>query len=199
MTYAATGAGFAQRLWFGAVVGAVAVDRLARQPGNRRVVQGRGRNSARGRSPRVLPRGPARRRGTADRTSTTTTHSSKEGYQKSIIGWDWGGFEAYRNPPFYALLYLPTTGLSYYTSFLIWTAISFALLRLSIILLRPAPPGSRLPLGRSLLPGVRDDQLWPEHAHQSGDLRGRLPTPRIGSPFRGRAGRRACSGSSRNS
>jgi hypothetical protein len=46
----------------------------------------------------------------------------------------------YRNPPFYALLYLPTAGLSYYASFLIWTAINFGLLVLSVFLLKPARP-----------------------------------------------------------
>jgi hypothetical protein len=62
-------------------------------------------------------------------------------YQQSLIGWDWNGFEAYRNPPFYALLYLPTAGLSYYASFAIWTAVSFALLALAILLLNPERPG----------------------------------------------------------
>ena len=65
---------------------------------------------------------------------------SDHGYQKDIIGWNWHGFEAYRNPPFYALLYLPTTGLSYYSSFLIWTAIGFGLLALAIVLLKPERP-----------------------------------------------------------
>ncbi len=63
-----------------------------------------------------------------------------ENYQQSLIGWHWGGFEAYRNPPFYALLYLPTAGLSYYTSFLIWTAIGFGLLAFAIWLLKPEHP-----------------------------------------------------------
>jgi alpha-1,2-mannosyltransferase len=57
------------------------------------------------------------------------------GYQNSLIGWEWHGFEAYRNPPFYALLYLPTANFSFYASFLIWTAVSAALLLLSIRLL----------------------------------------------------------------
>jgi alpha-1,2-mannosyltransferase len=63
-----------------------------------------------------------------------------EGYQSGLIGWNWGGFLAYRNPPFYALLYLPTTGYSFYTSYLIWTAIGLGLLALSILLLRPQRP-----------------------------------------------------------
>src|SRR5205085_7580348 len=65
---------------------------------------------------------------------------SKENYQGTLIGWDWTGFDAYRNPPFYALLYLPTAGLSYYTSFLVWTAVGFALLWLSVALFRPERP-----------------------------------------------------------
>lgn len=66
---------------------------------------------------------------------------SEEKYQQRLVGWDWDGFEAYRNPPFYALLYLPTAGLSYYASVAIWTAIGFALLWVAIRLLRPERPG----------------------------------------------------------
>ncbi|HSQ56423.1 MAG TPA: glycosyltransferase family 87 protein, partial [Gemmata sp.] len=61
-------------------------------------------------------------------------------YQQSLIGWDWVGVEGYRNPPFYALLYVPTARFSFYTSFLIWTGINFALLALSIFLLKPDRP-----------------------------------------------------------
>jgi alpha-1,2-mannosyltransferase len=61
-------------------------------------------------------------------------------YQRSLIGWEWGGFEAYRNPPFYALLYLPTAGLSFYTSLLIWTVLGFGLLALAVWLLDPQRP-----------------------------------------------------------
>src|SRR5215212_5108076 len=63
-----------------------------------------------------------------------------ESYQQAIIGWDWNGFEAYRNPPFYALLYLPTAGLSFYASLAIWSVIGFALLYLAVHLLRPERP-----------------------------------------------------------
>jgi hypothetical protein len=63
-----------------------------------------------------------------------------EHYQSGIIGWNWGGFLAYRNPPFYALLYLPTTGYSFYTSYLIWTAIGLGLLAYSVVLLDPRRP-----------------------------------------------------------
>jgi alpha-1,2-mannosyltransferase len=60
-----------------------------------------------------------------------------ERYQQALIGWDWNGFEAYRNPPFYALLYVPTAGLSFYASLAIWSVVSFALLALAIYLLKP--------------------------------------------------------------
>jgi alpha-1,2-mannosyltransferase len=65
-------------------------------------------------------------------------------YERKLIGWEWGGFEAYRNPPFYALLYWPTAGLSFYLSLLIWTAIGFHLFALSIWLLRPRRPSQVL-------------------------------------------------------
>lgn len=61
-------------------------------------------------------------------------------YQDTLVGWNYPGLEAYRNPPFYALLYLPTAGLSYYTSFLVWTVIGIALLALSVGLLMPGYP-----------------------------------------------------------
>ena len=64
----------------------------------------------------------------------------REKYQQKLLGWDWDGFEAYRNPPFYALLYLPTASLSYSASFVVWTAVGFALLWLAIWLVRPARP-----------------------------------------------------------
>jgi alpha-1,2-mannosyltransferase len=62
------------------------------------------------------------------------------GYQRNLIGWEWNGFEAFRNPPFYALLYLPTAGVSFYASCLIWMALGVGLLALSIWLLRPQRP-----------------------------------------------------------
>ena len=139
MTYAATGAWLRDRLFFGAVIGAVAwvvwlgslavggwykdaegtllgADHLAFF--HAACLIGEGRQG----------------------DIYNYLRLSEEGYQKSLIGWDWHGYEAYRNPPFYALLYLPTTGLSYYTSFLIWTAVSFALLALAIGLLKPQRP-----------------------------------------------------------
>lgn len=64
--------------------------------------------------------------------------------QQELIGWKWVGIEGYRNPPFYALLYLPTAGLSYYLSFAIWTAIGLALFVGSILLLKPEHLGRTL-------------------------------------------------------
>lgn len=139
MTTAATAAWLRERLWFGWVIGAVAwvvwlgslavggwykdaegtllgADHLAFFHAARLVREGR------------------------QGDLYDYTRLSEEGYQKGIIGWNWPAYEAYRNPPFYALLYLPTTGLSYYASFLIWTAVGFALLALAIVLLRPARP-----------------------------------------------------------
>ena len=63
-----------------------------------------------------------------------------EKYQQQLLGWDWNGFEAYRNPPFYALLYLPTASLPYNVSFAIWSVVSFALLALAVVLLKPERP-----------------------------------------------------------
>lgn len=63
-----------------------------------------------------------------------------EKYQQRLLGWDADVFEAYRNPPFYALLYLPTASLPYPVSFAIWSVIGLALLALSILLLKPQRP-----------------------------------------------------------
>jgi hypothetical protein len=63
-----------------------------------------------------------------------------ESYQQFLLGRPWDGFEAYRNPPFYALLYLPTATLPYNVSFAIWSVIGLALLVLAIYLLGPESP-----------------------------------------------------------
>lgn len=47
----------------------------------------------------------------------------------------WEAFEAYRNPPFYALLYIPTAGLPYYASAWIWNGIALACLIVGVRLL----------------------------------------------------------------
>jgi len=53
-------------------------------------------------------------------------------YQPRLTDHDGGFLDAYRNPPFYALLYVPSAMLPYIWSFWIWTAISLALLGLGI-------------------------------------------------------------------
>ena len=51
-------------------------------------------------------------------------HATIHHYQQDIFRpRSWESLEAYRNPPFYALLYLPTTGLSYAASAWIWSAV----------------------------------------------------------------------------
>lgn len=58
-------------------------------------------------------------------------------YQGRLLGWDWGMLIGYRNPPFYALLYLPTAGLPFVGSLVVWSLIGLALLALAIHWLRP--------------------------------------------------------------
>ncbi len=48
--------------------------------------------------------------------------------QKAVGGEGWEGFLPFRYPPFYALCFAPTSQLSYEASFLVWTALSLALL-----------------------------------------------------------------------
>jgi hypothetical protein len=52
----------------------------------------------------------------------------------------WQGFEAYRNPPFYALLYVPTSGIPYVASAWLWNGIGLACLALGIHLLGAERP-----------------------------------------------------------
>ncbi|HYH68117.1 MAG TPA: glycosyltransferase family 87 protein [Urbifossiella sp.] len=52
----------------------------------------------------------------------------------------WDYFMAYRNPPFYALLYVPTAGLPLVGSVLVWMAISFAAIGFAAWCLRPERP-----------------------------------------------------------
>lgn len=61
-------------------------------------------------------------------------------YQGEQLGWDWGMLLGYRNPPFYALLYLPTTGLSFVESMLVWNAVGLGVLVLAIGWLKPENP-----------------------------------------------------------
>lgn len=61
-------------------------------------------------------------------------------YQGELLGWDWGMLVGYRNPPFYALLYLPTAGLPFVASMLIWNALGLGVLVLAIGWLKPERP-----------------------------------------------------------
>lgn len=61
-------------------------------------------------------------------------------YQGQLLGWDWGMLLGYRNPPFYALLYLPTAGLSFVGSLVVWSVIGLGVLALAIRWLRPQSP-----------------------------------------------------------
>ncbi len=62
-------------------------------------------------------------------------------YQRSLFAPGvWEAFEAYRNPPFYALLYVPTAGLPYAVSAWIWNGIALACLTLGVRLLGTAQP-----------------------------------------------------------
>lgn len=62
-------------------------------------------------------------------------------YQGGLVGTpDWGALVGYRNPPFYALLYLPTAGLPFVASNLLWMAGGLAVMAGGVYLLRPARP-----------------------------------------------------------
>ena len=65
---------------------------------------------------------------------------AEEKGQQALIGWDWNGYEAFRNPPFFALVFLPNSYLSFYASFVVWSAVGLALLALAILLLKPESP-----------------------------------------------------------
>lgn len=65
--------------------------------------------------------------------------------QLELVGEQWSGkYEAYRNPPFYALLYVPTAHLPYLTSATIWSCISLVAIVLGVLLLGPERPGRAL-------------------------------------------------------
>ena len=61
-------------------------------------------------------------------------------YQAGLFPGKWAGLEAFRNPPFYALLYTPTAWLPYQWSALIWSAISLLALGLGVRWLAPTRP-----------------------------------------------------------
>lgn len=53
-------------------------------------------------------------------------------YQEQLTGGTWPHVMGYRNPPFYALLYVPTSRLPLFTSAVIWMAISLSAIALSV-------------------------------------------------------------------
>lgn len=62
-------------------------------------------------------------------------------YQGGLVGRpDWGGLVGYRNPPFYALLYLPTAGLSFFLSNVIWMALGLGVMAAAVHLVQPDRP-----------------------------------------------------------
>lgn len=63
------------------------------------------------------------------------------GYQATLVPYQWETLIAYRNPPFYALLYLPTAGLPFVASMVIWQFVGLGCLVLAIRLLRPEHTG----------------------------------------------------------
>ncbi len=71
-------------------------------------------------------------------------------YQTELSGADL--LDAYRNPPFYALLYLPTSRLPYLGSFWIWTAISVILLWFGIRWLGSESPATAFVYAFSFYP-----------------------------------------------
>jgi alpha-1,2-mannosyltransferase len=67
-------------------------------------------------------------------------HNSLGGVQQQITGGTWPYFMAYRNPPFYALLYVPTAALTFPASVLVWMTLSVAALGIAVWCLRPERP-----------------------------------------------------------
>jgi hypothetical protein len=62
-------------------------------------------------------------------------------YQSALVDWR-GGLDAYRNPPFYALLYTPTARLPYAASYWIWAMIGLLILALGLRVIGPSGPCS---------------------------------------------------------
>jgi alpha-1,2-mannosyltransferase len=86
-------------------------------------------------------------------------------YQRSLFPpGRWDKFEAFRNPPFYALLYYPTAGLPYWASAWVWNVVGLACLLLGLHWLlsgdrgqetgdsKDNPLGCRPPVPRPLAP-----------------------------------------------
>lgn len=63
-----------------------------------------------------------------------------DGYQATLVPCEWNTIIAYRNPPFYTLLYYPTAGLPYLASMVVWQLVGLGCLVLAVRLLRPERP-----------------------------------------------------------
>ena len=62
-------------------------------------------------------------------------HATVSAFQSQLLGGQIPGFyDAYRNPPFYAVLFVPLSGLPLVPSFAIWTVLSLGLLALAVFL-----------------------------------------------------------------
>lgn len=75
-----------------------------------------------------------------DRAALMYDYSFLGPYQGTLLGWDWEMLLGYRNPPFYALLYLPTAGLPFVASMIIWNLIGLMVLVAAVHLLKPERP-----------------------------------------------------------
>jgi alpha-1,2-mannosyltransferase len=75
-----------------------------------------------------------------------------------------GFLDPYRNPPFYALLYLPTARLPYLASFIVWAIVGLIALVVGLILIRgtnpPSPTVQVKPFANARAPSYRDGPMW---------------------------------------
>ncbi len=111
-------------------------------------------------------------------------------YQSELLGRGTGGRRSgYRNPPFYALLYLPTAGLPFYAELPCLDRGSRLRAACRARDRQPAcrpdrTRGRALPVGAHVLPGVRAPISFGQNTLLSlGDLRRRVPPARGDRPF----------------
>lgn len=84
--------------------------------------------------------------------STLYDLSFQAEYQQQVLQSDHFLLDAYRNPPWYALLYRITSWLSFSTSYWIWTAIALLFLWSGILRIRPEKPLSLFILALGFYP-----------------------------------------------
>lgn len=72
--------------------------------------------------------------------------------QQELTGGTWPYFMAYRNPPFYALLYTPTARLPLPASALVWSAVGLAAFGFAVWCLRPRRPWRVVAWGLAFYP-----------------------------------------------